>query len=66
MQDDKDYVVEVAQMFIKGEKESTVKDYVEGLLEQGQITNRVYEVLLKMVDNCFNQPTMYRSSVHVG
>jgi predicted transcriptional regulator len=58
MQDDKDYVVEVAQMFIKGEKESTVKDYVEGLLEQGQITNRVYEVLLKMVDNCFNQPTM--------
>ena len=58
MQDDNDYVVEVAQMFIKGEKESTVKDYVEGLLEQGQITNRVYEVLLKMVDNCFNQPTM--------
>lgn len=58
MQDDKDYVVEVAQMFIKGEKESTVKDYVEGLLEQGQITSRVYEVLLKMVDNCFNQPTM--------
>ena len=58
MQDDKAYVVDVAQMFIKGEKESTVKDYVEGLLEQGQITNRVYEVLLKMVDNCFNQPTM--------
>lgn len=42
-------IEEVAIMIRTGAKEKTVEDYIERLLEKGEITTRVYEILTDMV-----------------
>lgn len=42
-------IEEVAIMIRTGAKEKTVEDYIELLLKNGEVTTRVYELLIDMV-----------------